>query len=180
MADIKAIVLPDNNTYNFKDSRVSVPVPTDAVFTDHIYESKTAASGGTAVSLVTTGEKYTWNNKYAKPSGGIPKSDLASAVQTSLEKADSALQSSSLSVASSSASSAQKIPSGGVVDYSINVAKSGKTAIAVIGLYPGYPVTISVRWFRLVYNTQTVECRLWNHHNAELTSNITVTCLYVG
>lgn len=27
------------------------------------YESKQASSGGTAVSLVTTGEKYTWNNK---------------------------------------------------------------------------------------------------------------------
>ena len=45
--------------------------------TDTTYESKTAASGGTDVSLVTTGEKYTWNNKYAKPSGGIPSSDLA-------------------------------------------------------------------------------------------------------
>lgn len=32
-------------------------------------------------------------SKYTKPSGGIPKSDLASAVQTSLSKADSALQS---------------------------------------------------------------------------------------
>lgn len=31
--------------------------------TDTTYESKTAASGGTDVSLVTTGEKYTWNNK---------------------------------------------------------------------------------------------------------------------
>ena len=31
--------------------------------------------------------------KYSKPSGGIPKKDLASAVQTSLGKADSALQS---------------------------------------------------------------------------------------
>jgi len=30
---------------------------------DTTYESKTAASGGTDVSLVTTGEKYTWNNK---------------------------------------------------------------------------------------------------------------------
>lgn len=29
--------------------------------TDTTYESKAAASGGTAVSLVTTGEKYTWN-----------------------------------------------------------------------------------------------------------------------
>ena len=32
-------------------------------FTDTTYESKTAASAGTDVSLVTTGEKYTWNNK---------------------------------------------------------------------------------------------------------------------
>ena len=33
--------------------------------TDTTYESKAAASGGTAVSLVTTGEKYTWNSKAA-------------------------------------------------------------------------------------------------------------------
>ena len=31
--------------------------------TDTTYSSKTAVSGGTDVSLVTTGEKYTWNNK---------------------------------------------------------------------------------------------------------------------
>ena len=31
--------------------------------TDTTYESKAAASGGTAVSLVTTGEKYAWNAK---------------------------------------------------------------------------------------------------------------------
>ena len=30
---------------------------------DTTYESKSAASGGTALSLVTTGEKYTWNSK---------------------------------------------------------------------------------------------------------------------
>lgn len=35
----------------------------------------------------------TWNGKYTKPSTGIPKTDLASSVQTSLGKADSALQS---------------------------------------------------------------------------------------
>lgn len=35
-------------------------VPPD---TNTTYSSKTAASGGTDVSLVTTGEKYTWNNK---------------------------------------------------------------------------------------------------------------------
>lgn len=42
---------------------VAVNVPSDAKFTDTTYESKAAASGGTAVSLCTTGEKYTWNSK---------------------------------------------------------------------------------------------------------------------
>lgn len=43
------------------------------------------------------------NSKYTKPSGGIPKSDLASAVQASLGKADTALQSESDPVFSASA-----------------------------------------------------------------------------
>lgn len=63
MADITAIKLPDKSVWNFKDSRVAVPVPANAEFTDTTYESKSAVSGGTAVSLVTTGEKYTWGNK---------------------------------------------------------------------------------------------------------------------
>lgn len=41
----------------------NVAVGSSPKFTDTTYESKAAASGGTAVSLVTTGEKYTWNNK---------------------------------------------------------------------------------------------------------------------
>ena len=71
---------------------VNKTVPSDAVFTDTTYESLTPADGGTDVSLVTTGEKYAWNAKYALPTGGIPLSDLSSAVQTSLGKADSAYQ----------------------------------------------------------------------------------------
>lgn len=53
---------------------------------------------------VTDAEKSTWNGKgtYSKPSGGIPKTDLASAVQTSLGLADSALQSVSTSQVSPS------------------------------------------------------------------------------
>lgn len=42
---------------------------------------------------VTTEQKTAWNNKYDKPSTGIPKTDLASNVQTSLGLADTALQS---------------------------------------------------------------------------------------
>ena len=47
---------------------------------------------------VTDTEKSTWNGKgtYSKPSGGIPKTDLATAVQSSLGKADSALQASDI------------------------------------------------------------------------------------
>lgn len=48
----------------------------------------------TTNQFVTASDKDNWNAKgtYSKPSGGIPKSDLSSIVQTSLEKADSALQ----------------------------------------------------------------------------------------
>jgi len=46
--------------------------------------------------FTNTSEKTTWNAKYDKPSGGIPSTDLASAVQTSLGKADTALQSGDL------------------------------------------------------------------------------------
>lgn len=41
---------------------------------------------------VTTSDKAAWNAKYDLPSGGIPKTDFAAAVQTSLGLADTALQ----------------------------------------------------------------------------------------
>ena len=40
-----------------------ITVGSSPKFTDTTYSNLTAASGGTAVSLVTTGEKYTWNSK---------------------------------------------------------------------------------------------------------------------
>ena len=42
---------------------------------------------------VSSSQKSAWTAKYDKPSGGIPKTDLASGVQASLGLADSALQS---------------------------------------------------------------------------------------
>ena len=51
----------------------------------------TSHTGDTTIHT-STAEKNTWNGKYTKPSGGIPKTDLASSVQTSLGKADTALQ----------------------------------------------------------------------------------------
>jgi len=49
-------------------------------------------------SIPTTAKQTAWDGKYAKPSGGIPKTDLASAVQTSLGKADTAYQKASTGI----------------------------------------------------------------------------------
>lgn len=79
-----------------------------------------AINSGITADLVTA-----FGNKYSKPSGGIPASDLASAVQTSLGKADSAYQKPSGGIPSSDmasavqtslgkADSAYQKPSGGI------------------------------------------------------------------
>lgn len=62
----------------------------DNLFAD--LESKVTAHTGNSDIHVTSTQKTAWTAKYEKPSGGIPKTDLASAVQSSLDKADSALQ----------------------------------------------------------------------------------------
>ena len=46
----------------------------------------------TTHKFVTASNKTAWSAKYDKPSGGIPSTDMTSAVQTSLGKADSAFQ----------------------------------------------------------------------------------------
>jgi len=57
-----SITLAHGSTYKLTAGGTNVifTMPTDNNTT---YSSKTEASGGTDVSLVTTGEKYTWNNK---------------------------------------------------------------------------------------------------------------------
>jgi hypothetical protein len=55
------------------------------VETDPIFSNSPAAT-------ITEEKKVEWDSKYAKPSGGIPKSDLASDVQASLSNADNAVQ----------------------------------------------------------------------------------------
>ena len=52
------------STGNIQATKLNgVTIGSSPKFTDTTYESKAAASGGSDVSLVTTGEKYTWNNK---------------------------------------------------------------------------------------------------------------------
>lgn len=76
-------------------TRVAMKVPTGL----SVSGSPITASGTLAISFAngysipTTSKQSGWDAKYDKPSGGIPKTDLASAVQTSLGKADTALQS---------------------------------------------------------------------------------------
>ena len=62
----------------------------DNLFAD--LESKVTVHTGNSDIHVTALQKTAWTAKYDKPSGGIPKTDLASSVQSSLDKADSALQ----------------------------------------------------------------------------------------
>ena len=62
----------------------------DNLFAD--LESKVTAHVANNNVHVTTDNKTAWSAKYNKPTGGIPKTDLASDVQTSLGKADTALQ----------------------------------------------------------------------------------------
>ena len=60
--------LTGNVTGNVNGHTINSDVPANAKFTDTTYESKPAASGGTDLSLVTTGDKYRWNT--AASSGG--------------------------------------------------------------------------------------------------------------
>lgn len=78
--------------------------------TDPVF-SASAASG------ITSSNISTWNGKYAKPSTGIPKTDLASAVQTSLGLADTALQSFTETDPVFSASAASGITSSDISDW---------------------------------------------------------------
>ena len=83
-------------------------------------------SGKKISDLATTSQV---NAKYTKPSGGIPKTDLASDVQTSLGKADSALQAKDISGKANLAggntftgTQTLNSPSTGSGGYSINAA----------------------------------------------------------
>ena len=58
---------------------------------DEVADDVTEHVGNTGIH-VTAEQKTVWTEKYAKPQGGIPKSDLAQAVKDSLGKADTAVQ----------------------------------------------------------------------------------------
>ncbi|MBR2778478.1 MAG: hypothetical protein IKD75_15540 [Prevotella sp.] len=74
----------------FPDSLLVVFTP----YTGYTRQCLVTGEGELKSRVQSHGQWSTWSETYyIKPSGGIPKSDLASAVRTSLNKADSALQS---------------------------------------------------------------------------------------
>lgn len=71
----------------------------------------------------------TANGKYSKPANGIPKTDLAGAVQTSLDKADTALQShQAVALASGTKNGTLKLTVGGTATDNIAVTGLGSAA----------------------------------------------------
>lgn len=82
--------------------------------------------------------------KYEKPSGGIPKTDLASSVQTSLGKADTALQSAPVtSVNGQTGAVTLSIPSGAAASKNV----TDKTASANLGTSDtNLPTARAVTW----------------------------------
>lgn len=87
-----AITLKSNSTSN---GTVNFTMNNNQL-TGTVYGLGTAAyTASTAYATASQGSKA--DSAYQKPSDGIPASDLASAVQTSLGKANSALQESSIS-----------------------------------------------------------------------------------
>lgn len=102
-----AVTGEDNNDYAFVQIPTADATPTEISHIDRYkfngtawgYEfslnnsSFTAAQWAAINSGITSTIVSSISGKYVKPSGGIPKTDLESSVQTSLGKADSALQS---------------------------------------------------------------------------------------
>ena len=96
-----------------------------------------AVNSGITAGKVSTYDGYQSqiNGKYTKPSTGIPKTDLASAVQTSLGKADSAVQKPS----NPTTESAITINSSGTVSTKPLSSITGKTEVAISSTTPTNP-----------------------------------------
>lgn len=100
------VTLNDNKTYRWGGSAYAEISASVALGETQgtAYEGSKGAALKTAFDAheadtdihVTTSDKAAWNAKYDKPSTGIAKSDLASDVQASLGKADTALQASDI------------------------------------------------------------------------------------
>jgi hypothetical protein len=131
------VTLDDNKTYRWGGSayaEISASIALGET-TGTAYEGSKGKANADAIAAhtgnsdihVTAANKTAWNGKYDKPSDGIPKTDLASAVQTSLGKADTALQSSDIADKADKVSGATANNFAGL-DGNGNLKDSGKKA----------------------------------------------------
>lgn len=98
--------------------------------------AKTVEGALKEIDEAAAAAQTTANGKYSKPSGGIPKSDLASAVQTSLGKADTALQShQTVTLASGTNNGTLKLTVGGTATDNIAVKGLGTAAYTASTAY---------------------------------------------
>ena len=85
------LTLENGNTVEFSVADLVAGLQSEITSTNKL-ASDLVDDTNSGNKFVTPSEKQTWNGKYTKPNGGIPKTDLESAVQNSLGKADTALQ----------------------------------------------------------------------------------------
>lgn len=131
------VTLDDNKTYRWGGSayaEISASIALGET-TGTAYEGSKGAALKTAYDThaadadihVTAALQAAWSAKYDKPSTGIPKTDLAEAVQTSLGKADTALQSSDIADKADKVSNATSGNFAGL-DANGNLTDSGSKA----------------------------------------------------
>lgn len=124
---------------------------------------------GSSSSIHVSQDAFDAKGTYSKPNGGIPKTDLASAVQTSLGLADTALQPSAIVDNTSFSSEHSKAPSG----YAVSAALQGKADSATT--LAGYGITdakIENGVITLGSNTITP---LTSHQSIKTINNNTIT-----
>ena len=116
------------------------------------------------------GKEAGWNGKYSKPTGGIPKTDLAAAVQTSLGKADTALQQHQSLSAYRTASAQDAIDNkkvNKVTGKGLSTNDYTNAAKAKVDAIPAHP-----KYTDTVYDDTAVKNRLTAIENKE---NVTLT-----
>ena len=155
--DAKIAIFDGTTGKKIKDSgyTIATSVPANAVFTDTTYSNKAAVSGGTEVSLVTTGDKYTWNNKSDLTLGNT----ASTAAYGNHTHSVSIAADSGTSLADLSANTKYKLTAGGStlifktpVDttYSNKAAASGGTEVSLVTTGEKYT------WNSKTSNTGTV------------------------
>lgn len=142
------------NCDNTSDANKPVSTATQTALNAKLDDSQLKTSWSPAVSDSNIPSeklvKDTLDTKYAKPSGGIPASDLASGVQTSLGKADTAVQPGALATVATSGSyndlsNKPTIPTVPVQDVTVNGTSvlDGTTAKVVVPAIPDLSLVTS-------------------------------------